>query len=130
MSDLNRPPLFLNVAPSGLEPTFSEFRAAMGDRSFDLFDKSSEDGEPDFAGRKAVVDLGGWGQRDQTSKAVAAGVSLWHVLGYGLDHLDLAYLQENGVTVAHTPGSCSAVSLGEHAMFLILACARKLNEQR
>ena len=129
MSDNNRAPLFLCVAPSGLEPALSQFRLAMGGKAFDLFDKS-DGGKPDFSGRRAVVDLGGWGTREETTAAVAAGVKLWHVLGYGLDHVDLDYLLRNGVTVAHTPGSCSAISLAEHAMMLMLNCTRQMNEQQ
>ena len=128
MSDSKRAPLFLCVAPSGPEPALSQFRAAMGERPFDVFDEAGG-GAPEFSGRRAVIDLGGWGRREQTSSAVAAGVELWHVLGYGLDHLDLAYLLRNGVTVAHTPGSCSAISLAEHAMMLMLNCARHMREQ-
>jgi phosphoglycerate dehydrogenase-like enzyme len=100
----------------------------MGDRSFDVFD-AANGGEPDFSGRRAVVDMGGWGQREQTEKAVRAGVQLWHVFGYGLDHLDLEYLLGNGVIVAHTPGSCSAVALAEHAIMLMLNCSRSIGEQ-
>lgn len=128
MSSNNRAPLFLCVAPSGLEPALSQFRSAMDGRPFDLFDKANG-GKPDFSGRRAVVDLGGWGTRQETTEAVAAGVELWHVLGYGLDHVDLEYLLRNGVTVAHTPGSCSAISLAEHAMMLMLNCARQMKEQ-
>ena len=122
-----RPPLFLYAAPSGLEPTRSEFFRAMGDRPLDMFDPEG-DWTAQFAGRKAIVDLGGWGRREHTSEAVAGGVELWHVLGYGLDHLDLEFLMKNGVTVAHTPGSCSAVALAEHAMLLMLACVRRIKE--
>ncbi len=124
----HRVPLFLCVAPSGLEPSLSQFRHVMGDRPFDVFD-AAEGGEPDFSGRRAVVDLGGWGQREQTAKAVTAGVELWHVFGYGLDHLDLGYLLSNGVIVAHTPGSSSAVALAEQAMMLMLNCSRSIEEQ-
>ena len=122
-----RPPLFLYAAPSGLEPTRSEFFRVMGDRPLDMFDPD-RDWPTQFAGRRAVVDLGGWGRREHTSLAVGAGVELWHVLGYGLDHLDLEFLLSNGVTVAHTPGSCSAVALAEHAMLLMLACVRRIKE--
>jgi len=101
----------------------------MGDKPFDLFDESSQGGEPDFANRRAVVDLGGWARRAHTSRAVEGGVEFWHVLGYGLDHLDLQYLLEHGVTVAHTPGSCSAISLAEHAVLLMLSCSRHMREQ-
>jgi phosphoglycerate dehydrogenase-like enzyme len=122
-----RPPLFVYAAPSGLEPTRSEFFRVMGDRPLDMFDPEG-DWPAQFAGRRAVVDLGGWGRREHTGVAVDAGVELWHVLGYGLDHLDLEFLLTNGVTVAHTPGSCSAVALAEHAMLLMLACVRRIKE--
>jgi phosphoglycerate dehydrogenase-like enzyme len=123
----NRAPLFLYAAPSGLEPTRSEFVRAMAHRPLDIFDPE-QDWAAQFAGRRAVVDLGGWGRREHTSEAVNAGVELWHVLGYGLDHLDLEYLLRGGVKVAHTPGSCSAPALAEHALFLMLGCARRVKE--
>jgi D-3-phosphoglycerate dehydrogenase / 2-oxoglutarate reductase len=125
MAERSHRPLFLCVTPSGLEPALSQFRMVMGERPFDVFDEAAGD-EPAFSGRQAVVDLGGWGRRQHTSQAVAAGVQLWHVLGYGLDHLDLQYLLRSGVTVAHTPGSCSSISLAEHAMMLMLNCARQM----
>ena len=93
----------------------------------DMFDPD-EDWPPQFAGRRAIVDLGGWGRREHTSQAVEAGVELWHVLGYGLDHLDLEFLLHSGVTVAHTPGSCSAQALADHAMLLTLACTRRIKD--
>jgi phosphoglycerate dehydrogenase-like enzyme len=127
-SENHRAPLFLCVAPSGLEPSLSAFRHVMGARPFDVFD-AADGGEPDFSGRRAVVDLGGWGTREQTAKAVAARVELWHVFGYGLDHLDLEYLLSKGVIVAHTPGSSSAVALAEQAMMLMLNCSRAIREQ-
>jgi phosphoglycerate dehydrogenase-like enzyme len=123
----SRPPLFVYAAPSGLEPTRSEFFRVMGDKTVDMFDPD-KDWSAQFAGRRAVVDLGGWGRREHTTVAVGAGVELWHVLGYGLDHLDLEFLLTNGVAVAHTPGSCSAVALAEHAMLLMLACVRRIKE--
>lgn len=126
-SSPSRAPLFLYAAPSGLEPTRGEFFRVMGDRPLDMFDPDGEWPEQ-FAGRRAVVDLGGWGRREHTTLAVGAGAELWHVLGYGLDHLDLEFLLSNGVTVAHTPGSCSAVALAEHAMLLMLACVRRIKE--
>ena len=123
----SRPPMFLYAAPSGLEPTRSEFFGAVGDRPMDMFDPD-QDWPSQFAGRRAIVDLGGWGRREHTSQAVDAGVKLWHVLGYGLDHLDLEFLLRSGVTVAHTPGSCSAQALADHAMLLVLACTRRIKE--
>jgi phosphoglycerate dehydrogenase-like enzyme len=130
MNQTSRPPLFMCVAPSGLQPAYGVFEKAMGGDPFDLFDRAADPGEPDFVGRRAVVDLGGWGTREETSRAVDAGVELWHVLGYGLDHLDLQYLLEHDVTVAHTPGSCSAIALAEHAMMLMLGSARQLRTQQ
>jgi len=123
-----RPVLFLYAAPSGIEPTRATFLRAAGGLAVDEFDPKGPFREQ-FSGRRAVVDLGGWGRREHTSTAVDAGVELWHVLGYGLDHLDLQFLLENGVQVAHTPGSCSAVALAEHAMMLMLATVRQIKEQ-
>jgi D-3-phosphoglycerate dehydrogenase len=121
-------PLLLNAAPSGIELTRATMLRVMGERPIDEFDPGRS--APDqFLGRRAVIDLGGWGRREHTAAAVDGGVELWHVLGYGLDHLDLQYLLANGVQVAHTPGSCSAVALAEHAMLLLLATVRSIKEQ-
>src|SRR5579875_2885041 len=121
-------PLVLDAAPSGVDMTRSIFLEAMGPRPLDEFDGSLPV-DAQMKGRRAVVDLGGWGRREHTTAAVDAGVELWHVLGYGLDHLDLPYLLDHGVQVAHTPGSCSAVALAEHAMLLTLAAIRSLGDQ-
>ncbi len=71
-------------------------------------------------GVQAVVDLGGFGPRELIDAARAEGVQLWQVLGYGLDHLDVDYVLASGIPLAHTPGSCTAVPLAEHALHLML----------
>ncbi|MCL6510565.1 MAG: C-terminal binding protein [Anaerolineae bacterium] len=49
------------------------------------------------------------------------------VVGYtiGLDHYDLDAATELGIAIAHTPGFCTE-EVANHAMALILACARRL----
>lgn len=49
------------------------------------------------------------------------------VVGYtiGLDHYDLDAATELGIAIAHTPGFCTE-DVANHAMLLILACARRL----
>lgn len=49
------------------------------------------------------------------------------VIGYtiGLDHYDLDAATELGIVVVHTPGFCTE-EVANHAMLLILACARRL----
>ncbi len=69
---------------------------------------------------RAVVDLGGFGGHELIDAGRDAGVQLWQVLGYGLDHLDVDYVLASGIPLAHTPGSCTAVPLAEHALHLML----------
>ena len=49
-------------------------------------------------------------------------VSIW---GVGTDHIDLESAARRGVTVCNTPGA-NAIAVGEHAMALMFAVARKL----
>jgi phosphoglycerate dehydrogenase-like enzyme len=49
-------------------------------------------------------------------------LSIW---GTGTDNVDLAAAARHGVTVVNTPG-VSAVSIGEHALMLMLAVARRV----
>jgi phosphoglycerate dehydrogenase-like enzyme len=49
-------------------------------------------------------------------------VSIW---GVGTDNIDLAAAARRGVTVCNTPGA-NAIAVGEHAIALMMAVARKL----
>ena len=51
-------------------------------------------------------------------------ISIW---GTGTDHVDLEAAKQKGVTITNTPG-VAAFSVAEHAITLMLASARKINE--
>jgi len=78
----------------------------------------------------AVVDQGGWGTREMLDAAAEAGISLWQVLGTGLDHFDLEYALDRGFPVANTPGRYSSVGLAEHALLLMLCFAKCIDTSR
>ncbi len=46
--------------------------------------------------------------------------------GVGVDSIDLDYCRKNGVVVVNTPHA-NSLSVAEHAMTLILACAKQIN---
>jgi D-3-phosphoglycerate dehydrogenase / 2-oxoglutarate reductase len=78
---------------------------------------------------RVVIDQGGGvGTRATVDAAAAAGVELWQVLGTGLDHVDVAYILGQGLTLANTPGQFSSVALAEHALFFMLYFAKRLPE--
>jgi phosphoglycerate dehydrogenase-like enzyme len=81
-------------------------------------------------GTSVVVDQGGWGTHEMIDAAVAAGVSLWQVLGTGLDHFDVEYALARGLRVANTPGAFSATALAEQAVLFMLCFAKSLDRSR
>lgn len=85
--------------------------------------------EAQFEGVNVVVDQGGSvGTRQMIDAGAAAGVSLWQVLGTGLDHVDVSYMASKGLPVANTPGTFSGPALAEHAMFMMLFFAKHHRE--
>jgi D-3-phosphoglycerate dehydrogenase len=78
----------------------------------------------------AVVDQGGWGTREMLDAAAESSVALWQVLGTGLDHFELAYALDRGLTVANTPGRYSSVALAEHALLFVLCFAKNIDVSR
>jgi len=117
------PVLVLHVAQSALEPIYTDILTALGDLPSDLFDSTAPLG-PQFTGRQVVIDIGGWGQAPHLQAGAQAGVALWQVVGYGLDHLDLDELRRQRLTLARTPGGTTAIPLAEHAMFLLLSVVK------
>jgi phosphoglycerate dehydrogenase-like enzyme len=111
------------------EPWTTDFRDAAdaGGLSFEILEDES-DLERMFAGVTVVVDQGGHGTRAMIDAGAAAGVRLWQVLGTGLDHTEVAYIQSRGIPLANTPGQFSAIALAEHALFFILALAKRSHE--
>jgi phosphoglycerate dehydrogenase-like enzyme len=113
-----------------LDPWFGDFLAASaGICEVELFDPAKPI-DQQFADVRAVVDLGGFGGHELIDAAQAAGVELWQVLGYGLDHIDVGYVLASGIPLAHTPGSCTAVPLAEHALHLMLTLEKRWRESQ
>ena len=112
--------LFL-VAAAGAspEPWLEDVRREANGR-LDLRIALNED-EADFSEVTTVIDVGGWASDRAIDRGAAAGVELWQVLGYGLDHINVAHVHQRGMILAHTPGPASAIALAEHAMCLMLA---------
>ena len=127
MSDV----LILHVADSAIEPIYSEIVGALNDREIasDFFsaDRPLED---QFAGKTVVIDIGGWARAEHVAAGKAAGVQLWQVVGYGLDHLALDDVMASGIPLARIPGSSTAIALAEHAMYLLLAVVKQANLAR
>ena len=127
MSDV----LVLHVADSALEPIYSEIVGALNNRGIasDFF-SADQPLEDQFAGKAVVIDIGGWGRPEHVAAGKAAGVQLWQVVGYGLDHLSLDEVMASGIPLARVPGSSTAIALAEHAMYLLLAVAKQANLAR
>jgi D-3-phosphoglycerate dehydrogenase / 2-oxoglutarate reductase len=110
------------------EPWLTDFQLEAQDQiSVRLFD---HDGpvDPQFQGITVVVDQGGHATRAMIDAGAAAGVSLWQVMGTGLDHTEVEYIVASGIQVANTPGQFSALALAEHALMFILCLAKRLHE--
>jgi D-3-phosphoglycerate dehydrogenase len=119
--------LYITI-PELTHPWFDDFKAAVGDRAEVILFEPDQPHAAQFAGVGVVVELGG-GQATHAfvDLALAAGVQLWQISGTGLNHVDVAYFLERGLPLANTPGQYSSVALAEHAIFLMLACAKYLH---
>lgn len=113
-----------------VHPWYDDFLEGIGGRhAVELYDPARPMG-PQFQHVEVVVDQGGWGTHEMIDAAVASGVKLWQVIGTGLNHIDVKYLLEKGIPLANTPGMFSGIALAEHALFLMLCVAKKLDESR
>lgn len=112
--------LYLSQAGT-LQPWYDDvWRPCSGRHEVKLFDPAAPIAVQ-MEGAGVVVDQGGSvGTREHMAAARDSGVKLWQVLGTGVDHVDLPYLRECGLTVANTPGPYSAIALAEHSLFLML----------
>lgn len=120
--------IVLHVAESALEPIYSEILAALAERAIESeFFVHEAPLEPQFEGKKVVIDIGGWGRPEHIEAARTAGVQLWQVVGYGLDHLALDEVMASGIPLARIPGTSTSIPLAEHAMFLLLAVIKQAN---
>lgn len=123
--------LVLHVAASALEPMYSEILSALKERGIESdFLQTDQSLQSQFAGKKVVIDIGGWGRPEHIEAGRTSGVQLWQVVGYGLDHLALDEVMASGIPLARIPGNSTAIPLAEHAMFLLLSVVKKANLAR
>ena len=123
--------LVLHVAASALEPIYSQILSALQAAGIESdFFQADQELAPQFSDKKVVIDIGGWGRAEHVAAAQAAGVQLWQVVGYGLDHLALDEVMASGIPLARTPGNTTAIPLAEHAMYLLLSVVKQANLAR
>jgi phosphoglycerate dehydrogenase-like enzyme len=123
------PDVLYIVQRGNVEPWLTDFREAAEATGLDFAVLDDEsDLEQRFAGVSVVVDQGGHGTKAMIDAGAAAGVRLWQVLGTGLDHTEVDHIQLRGIPLANTPGQFSAIALAEHALFFILALAKRSRE--
>ncbi len=80
-----------------------------------------------FKGVEVVLDSGG-SVGTHAMMDAAADCRLWQIVGTGLDHVDLGYIQSKGMMAANCPGTSSGVALAECALMMILMLARRFHE--
>jgi len=115
---------------ASLRPWMDDFVDALsGACEVALFDPAAPVREQ-FEGARVVVDLGGFAPHELIDAGREAGVELWQVLGYGLDHIDVDYVHASGIPLAHTPGACTEVALAEHVFHLMLTVTRQYRESQ
>lgn len=123
------PDVLYIVQRGNVEPWLGDFREAAEAAGLDYAVLDDEaDLEKKFAGVTVVVDQGGHGTKAMIDAGATAGVKLWQVLGTGLDHTEVEHIHSRGIPLANTPGQFSAIALAEHALFFILALAKRLRE--
>ena len=111
-----------------LEPWYSDFVAAVNCRCPVVLFNLNKPVAQQFAGSEFVAELGGVvATHEMIDAAAANGVKLWQILGAGVDHVDVPYFVQKGISVANTPGCFSAVALAEHALFLMLYIAKNFS---
>ena len=101
---------------------------AFGDEHDLRFHDQSKPAAEQFEGVDVVLDIGGWGSNELIDAAAEAKVTLWQVIGTGVDHLDLAYLKSKGIKAANCRGQTTAVGLAELAMMFMMMLSHKFNE--
>ncbi|MBM3277553.1 MAG: D-glycerate dehydrogenase [Candidatus Handelsmanbacteria bacterium] len=83
--------------------------------------------EGQFAQVDAVIDHGG-AQGTRAMMDAAKQARLWQVTTTGFEHVDVAYLKQRGIPVAHSPGFFSCAALAETAMMFILMLSRRYRQ--
>jgi phosphoglycerate dehydrogenase-like enzyme len=119
--------LFLRATTAAsLHPWYDDFVEAIdGAYEVALYDLEV-DREVELENVRAVVDLGGFAPNDVIDAGAEAGVELWQVLGYGLDHIDTEHVKRRIRIFTHSPGECTGGPLAEHAMHLMLSVEKRL----
>ena len=113
--------------PGGRSDGQENLVAAIGDRhDLSIFDHARPVA-PQFEGIEVVIDMGGSVGTHEMMDA-AADTRVWQVMGTGLDHVDLGYMNSRGFTITHCPGALSAVAMAEAAMAFMLMVSRRRNE--
>ena len=110
------------------DPWHSDLEAALGERfEYSVYDLAKPAGAQ-FAGVRAVVDLGGGASRELLKDCAEAGVEFVQTQTNGLDHIDIDYIKSLGMRLAHCPGELSCVALAQNAMMFILMLAGRYRE--
>ena len=109
-------------------PWQSDIETALGKRfDYSVYDSSKPAAEQ-FAGTKAVVDLGGRASRELLKQVADAGVEFLQTQTNGLDHIDIDFIKTLGLRLAHCPGELSSVALAQNAMMFILMLAGRYRQ--
>jgi phosphoglycerate dehydrogenase-like enzyme len=74
---------------------------------------------------KVAVNIRAYAQFTDAVFAACPNLKLVSIWGVGTDNIDLDAAKRRGVTVCNTPGA-NAIAVGEHAMALMMAVARKI----
>lgn len=114
--------------PGDDDPWFAALRDAMDPRHHLIPIDHEQDLLTQFRDVHVVIDAGAIGTPEMAVAAGAAGVRLWQLSSVGVDHLELHHWRDNGIPVAHCPGSTSAVALAEAAVMLMLMLSRRTRE--
>lgn len=111
-----------------LDPMWQEHMLATVGQAHDLaiFD-GGQALAAQFKGVEVVLDSGG-SVGTHAMMDAAVDCRLWQIVGTGLDHVDLGYIQSKGMMATHCPGTSSGVALAECALMMILMLARRFHE--
>jgi phosphoglycerate dehydrogenase-like enzyme len=115
---------------ASLSPWYDDFVEAIDGTYEIVFYDPEANRDEQLRNVLVVVDLGGFAPNDLIDACADAGVRLWQVMGYGLDHIDGEHVRRCGLMFAHSPGESTEVSLSEHAFHLLLAVSKRWNESQ
>jgi phosphoglycerate dehydrogenase-like enzyme len=121
MKELNV--LFLPPPEHLRYPWQDDIVSAIGTRHHLSIYDSSLPMQSQFSSVDVVIDFGGSMGTDAMAD-VASSVSLWQVLGNGIDHFNLEYFRAKNIRVANCPGENTGIPLAEMAVMFMLQLAR------